>query len=198
MGYVKLFGSILDSTVWRTPPAVTKVWIALLAMADRDGEVAASVPGLADRAKVSRRVCERALRIFLAPDRDSRTKDDDGRRLREVDGGWLILNYEKYRDKLTSDEARKKNAARQARWKARHMGNVTNVTVTHSVSASPASPADQIRVGSAPLPRRRPEPDRLVAGTDAKIAELRAIADKPLTPEEVEGLRALRTGNGTT
>lgn len=198
MAYVKLFGSILDSTVWRAPPAIKVVWVTMLAMADRDGEVMASVPGLADRARVPRRVCDRALKLFLSPDRDSRTKDDDGRRIKVIDGGWLILNYEKYREKDDAESARIKNRARQERWRKRHGITLRNVTVTQaSPSPSPSPPTTSgSGVGSRPPRQTRKESDRLVAGTDAKIAELRAIADKPLTPEEVEGLRALRNGAG--
>ena len=147
-GYVKLFGSLLDSTVWETPAPVRVVWIAMLAMADRDGEVEASVPGLARRAGVTREDCEAALALFLAPDPDSRTKDHEGRRIREVDGGWLLLNYEKYRDKATKEEAQSKAAARQERWRKRHPrnANVTPVTLVDrgnalsSTGISEASP----------------------------------------------------------
>ena len=52
-GYTKLFGSILDSTVWATPATVRVVWITMLAMADEHGVVSASVGGLARRAVVS-------------------------------------------------------------------------------------------------------------------------------------------------
>ena len=53
MTYTKLFTSILDSTVWQEGLETKVVWITLLAMADREGKVDGSVPGLAKRAGVT-------------------------------------------------------------------------------------------------------------------------------------------------
>jgi uncharacterized phage protein (TIGR02220 family) len=75
----------------------------MLASANMDGIVDASLPGLADLARVTLKECEEALKVLMSPDEYSRTKTDEGRRIREVDGGWLILNHAKYRDTLKSD-----------------------------------------------------------------------------------------------
>jgi hypothetical protein len=67
-------------------------------MADKDtGIVEASIPGLANRAGVTIEETEAALKSFLSPDPYSRTKDYEGRRIKEVDGGWLLLTYNKHR-----------------------------------------------------------------------------------------------------
>src|SRR3990167_4075212 len=47
-GFTKLFAGLVHSTVWREDMHVKVVWITLLALADRNGEVLASIPGLAD------------------------------------------------------------------------------------------------------------------------------------------------------
>lgn len=101
--YTKLFSSITESTVWMESSDVRIVWVTMLAMKDRRGRVWASVPGLANRARVSLEACEEALRKFLAPDPYSRTKDFEGRRIEEIDGGWRLLNWKKFRD-LEDDE----------------------------------------------------------------------------------------------
>lgn len=139
-GYTKLFGSILRSTVWKTPPHVRLVWITMLALADRDGVVDSSVPGLADAAGVDRSQCEQALAIFMAPDPDSRTPDYEGRRIEKVDGGWRLLNHGKYADKLSEEDRREKDAARQRRCRERRAQRdasrpvtpVTPVTESHA------------------------------------------------------------------
>ena len=131
-GYTKLFSSILDSTVWDASPEVRVVWITLLAMADRDGLVEASVPGLAKRAGVVRQHVEEALALFQSPDPDSRTKAHDGRRIAETDGGWVLLNHDKYRHKADSDDVREKAAARQQRFKERHAGDSRQVTQSNA------------------------------------------------------------------
>jgi hypothetical protein len=130
-GYTKLFGSILESTVWLEPPPTKVVWITLMAMADRDGQIEASVPGLAKRAVVSRQECERALAVFLAPDPDSRTPDFEGRRIEVVPGGWRLLNYDSYRFRASQADVREKTAARVRRHRQRKKRSVTgNASVT--------------------------------------------------------------------
>ena len=105
-GFTKLFSSLIFSTVWREEMPVKIVWITMLAMANRNGEVLASVPGLADAARVSLPQCRHALKRLASPDPDSRTKDHQGRRIIEVDGGWRLLNYPTYRELRDADERR--------------------------------------------------------------------------------------------
>jgi len=95
--FTKLFSSITESTIWREDDKTRILWITMLAMADRKGRVWASVPGLADRARISLPDCVAALNRFMSPDEWSRTKDNDGIRIAEIDGGWVLLNYDKYR-----------------------------------------------------------------------------------------------------
>ena len=108
--YTKLFSSITESTIWQEPAATRIVWITMLAMCDRLGRVHASIPGLASRAKVTLAEAEDALVRFMAPDKYSRTKDHEGRRIREIDGGWLLLNHAKYRDMRDEESRREYNA----------------------------------------------------------------------------------------
>lgn len=136
MSYTKLFNSIVTSTIWREADTTRIVWITMLACADKNGEVQASIPGLAHIAGVSVDACKAAIDRFLSPDPYSRTRDDEGRRIEEIDGGWLILNYVKYRQ-MASDEDRKAKAAeRQRRFREKKSrnsnakSNASNATVT--------------------------------------------------------------------
>lgn len=119
MGYTKLFNTIVTSTVWRESDPVRIVWITMLALADRDGVVEASVPGLADTSHVSLDNCITALQVLSGPDEWSRTKDHDGRRITPIDGGWKLLNYEKYREKMDADDQREKARVRKQRQRER-------------------------------------------------------------------------------
>ena len=105
-GYTKLFATILDSTIWMEPNEVRILWITMLAMCDRSGEVAASVPGLAARARITLEQCQDALNRLMTPDPFSRTPDHEGRRIEKIDGGWRLLNHAKYRHKMSQDERR--------------------------------------------------------------------------------------------
>lgn len=104
--FTKLFSSITESTVWGEPHPTRIVWITMLAMCDMSGRVWASIPGLANRARVSIADTEKALKTFLAPDEYSRTTSHEGRRVEVIDGGWRLLNHEKYRQ-LRDDEERR-------------------------------------------------------------------------------------------
>jgi len=96
--FTKLFSSITASTIWCEPSHIRIVWITMLAMANRKGEVAGSIPGLAGMARVDVDDCREAIKRFLAPDPDSRTKAFEGRRIEEIEGGWRLLNYLYYRE----------------------------------------------------------------------------------------------------
>ena len=102
--FTKLFASITESTIWCEPDRTRIVWICMLAMADRKGRVHASIPGLANRARVPLEDAKAAITAFLSPDPYSRTSEHEGRRIEPIDGGWRLLNYDKYRD-MRDDES---------------------------------------------------------------------------------------------
>jgi len=112
-GYTKLFNSILASTIWREDDKTRLVWITLLAMADKNGVAEGSIPGLADLARVSIEDCKEALSKLMSPDEYSRTVENEGRRIKQVEGGWAILNHAKYRAKMSTDERREYNRLKQ-------------------------------------------------------------------------------------
>ncbi len=140
-GYTKLFNSILASTIWREDDKTRIVWITMLAMATKQGIVEASLPGLADFARVNLEDCEKSLARLSAPDAYSRSKISDGRRITEIEGGWLLLNHKKYRDTLTSDERREYNRVKQAEYRAKThhitdtVSNIANVSNVNDKSA---------------------------------------------------------------
>ncbi len=155
--YTKLFSSITESTIWVEPYATRIVWVSMLAMADRNGRIWASVPGLARRAGVTLEECETALERFQSPDKYSRTPDNDGRRIEPIDGGWRLLNYAKYRAQV--DEENRKEYKRDWDRTRRKRPDTENRNPTES---------DNIR-------QNRPQP------TQAE-AEAEAEAEKPKTP----------------
>ncbi len=126
MAYTKLFNSIITSTIWTEDDKTRIVWITMLAIADKNGEVQGSIPGLARLAGVSVEAAEMAITKFLSPDKHSRTKDDEGRRIEEIDGGWALLNHAKYREMASREEAKEANAERQRRFKERRKRNANN------------------------------------------------------------------------
>lgn len=165
-GYTKLHGGIITSTIWREDPATKVIWITLLALANRDGVVEATIPGLAAIANVSIEQTETAVQKFLSPDKYSRTPDLEGRRIAVVDGGWLLLNYEKYREKLSKEDLNARNAARQQRYRDRLARNAErNATVTER------NGDDLLRLS------RQSEPE-----SQSEAVELKTLAHSPNEP----------------
>lgn len=118
-GYTKLFNSILHSTIWSEPNEVRILWITMLAMADKYGDVNASVPGLARMAGITTEQAQDGLTRFLSPDQYSRTPDNEGRRISEIKGGWHLLNHGHYRALMSAEERKEYNRVKQAERRAK-------------------------------------------------------------------------------
>ena len=101
-GYTPLFSSIVTSSIWNEDSETRVVWITMLALADANGKVEGSISGLAPVARVSLEACEKAINRLMQPDPYSRTKNSEGKRIKEIDGGWQILNLAKFRQKAKS------------------------------------------------------------------------------------------------
>ena len=78
-----------------------------------------TIPGLARLSNVSVEDCENALNKLKAPDKYSRTKDNDGRRISETDGGWMILNYIAHREAVSEEAKREANRLRVKKHRVR-------------------------------------------------------------------------------
>lgn len=119
MAFVKLDQGILLSSIWSESAEVRVVWITLLALADQHGLVAASATGVAKMAGMPLETVCAALELFQAPDPHSRTPDDEGRRIARVDGGYILLNYAKYRDAQDIEERKEQVRAATRKWRDR-------------------------------------------------------------------------------
>lgn len=133
-GYTKLFSTILTSTIWQEPIEVKVLWITMLALSDKNGYVSGSIPGLAHVAGISVEDCQKAIESLTAPDRFSRTKVEDGRRIRETDGGWDLVNHAKYRVLLSVEERKEYNRRKQQEHRERE--RVANVKTASNLSAN--------------------------------------------------------------
>ena len=117
-GYCKIFQSILGSSIWASDDASLRVWIALLVLKDRNHHVRVSIPGLANIARVSVEECRKSIEKFKAPDPDSTSREHEGRRIEELpEGGWFVLNGEKYRKMLNQDERREYQRQKQREYR---------------------------------------------------------------------------------
>ena len=104
--FTKVFASLTESTIWSEPDTTRIAWVTMLVIADEKGRVFGSIPGLAHLARISVEKMEEALVAFMSPDKYSRSTEQEGRRIEKIDGGWRLINYEKYRNQR-DEEARK-------------------------------------------------------------------------------------------
>jgi len=102
------------------------VFVNLLTHSDQHGIVDRHWRAIADETGLSQERITKAIEFLESPDNESRTPDEEGRRIVRIDThrawGWRIVNHTKYRDLCTKTQ----NAERQARFRK------SNAIVTHS------------------------------------------------------------------
>ena len=108
--YAKIFTQIFDSSIAENYTA-RHVFEDLLKLADKTGVVDMTAEAIARRTNApSIKMIKDALGYLSRPDKASRSKSDDGRRIKLVDSrrdwGWIIVNYEHYRA-IQDEEARR-------------------------------------------------------------------------------------------
>ena len=103
-GYAKLSAPIVTSSIWCEDDKTFRLWIAMLAMADANGHVDGSIPGMARLINATIPETEASLARLMAPDSYSRTPDHEGRRLISEPGGWLVVNYHLFRGQCQSKD----------------------------------------------------------------------------------------------
>lgn len=120
-GFVKLYGDkLLRSTLWMEDPDVRLVFILMLAIADANGVVdCTGIRVLAHTLNLPVDYTEKALAVLTAPDPESRSKEEGGRRVVRDGVGWRMVNYAKYREyrsaKQESNRLRQKRHAEKKR-----------------------------------------------------------------------------------
>jgi hypothetical protein len=135
--YNKIFTKILDSSIWLAPDPHRLVWITFIAAMDQNGYAQfACIENLAARARVSIDDTGAAVTSFESPDPYAPEQEYEGRRIARVDGGWLVLNAEKYRNIVTRAVANEQARVRMQKHRAKTAVTQQLRSVTPSVSES--------------------------------------------------------------
>lgn len=163
--YNKLFSKILDSSVWLLPHTTRIVWFTFLASMDEDGFCQfAAVQNLANRAIVTLEEAQAAVNVLEAPDPNSSNRDNEGRRVERVPGGWIVLNAVKYRELATREQIRKNTRQRVQDFRDAKSAESTGVTLSEAVSEAEVS---------SPTTAARSFPDtEIPPDSDVKIDEI--------------------------
>lgn len=121
--YAKLFTSIYQGTLRGNSNALL-VFTNLLAHADSVGEVDMHPRAIAEEVGLSMEQVKSALDTLEAPDDESRTPDEGGRRIVRLDAhrawGWRVVNHAKYRAIRSEEDRREQNRAAQERWREKN------------------------------------------------------------------------------
>lgn len=182
-GYTKLFNSLITSTIWSEDDKTRILWITMLAMADKNGEIQGSIPGLARIAGISVADTETALAKFLAPDKYSRTSTNEGRRIEIIAGGWWLINHEEYRRRASLEDSKQKNAERQSRFRRKKIAS-EDVTPSNGISlrnnGGITHSTDIADTDTDTDTKRREEP---LSGSGGKLVVSRKLSRKPAKPK---------------
>lgn len=100
MSFFPLDREIESSSLWAEPPHVLKVWLHILLNASRaTGIFKSTEPAIGVRCGLPLNVVHDAIMLFMRPDPHSRSKQNKGRRLVKVPGGWRVVTFLAHRDK---------------------------------------------------------------------------------------------------
>lgn len=172
MPFVKLDCGILDSTIWidrearelfitallmgvpcQTTEHTAQLEVRSLAFTGWRlppgdyGFVAAAGTGIIRRAGIEQDAGLAALERLGSPEAESRSQDYEGRRMIRVDGGYLILNFDRYRQK---DHTAAKRSQRYRERKALRRDTVASrVTVRSATQAEADSEAEAYKAAEA-------------------------------------------------
>lgn len=101
-----VYASTFDGSMYGTSPVVFAVWMYVLAHG-YGGEVSLHPKKLADTFGTTVADVEAAIRLHCAPDPDSRSDADGGRRLRHLGGvRYEVVNHELYKNARSLEEKR--------------------------------------------------------------------------------------------
>lgn len=139
--YVKLFASLYQGTLRGKSDGIL-VFTNLLAHADQSGRVDIHPRAIAEEVGLSEDSVRAALGFLEAVDEESRSPENEGRRIVLLDGhrawGWQIVNYGKYRAIKNEDDRREQNRLAQERWRSKQ-SLVSDVSSNKQASADISS-----------------------------------------------------------
>lgn len=126
MKYVPLFDSILNSTLWEENLDVRMLYFTMLLMMDPDFVVRDQFSKIAKAAnlrpdrKAGYEAAMVALGVLKAPDwRAAEEQHDEGIRIREVEGGFFVVNGAKYQELMYELNSARRRAKSQRIRRAR-------------------------------------------------------------------------------
>jgi hypothetical protein len=135
-GFAKIYGDRLEgSSLMECRVATRWCFLFMSSTSNRSGFFrCASVSVLARRANVTLEEAELAIQELEAPDPDSTTRDEDGRRIVRVQGGWDIVTHQFYRNLRSSKQIDAAERQQDKRDRDKYYQPSRDVTQRHAPS----------------------------------------------------------------
>lgn len=115
--YGKVFGSMYDGSLYGQWEAIVTMQ-QMIVLADAGGVVDMTPQAMAARTSIPLEIIEKGIALLMQPDKYSRTRGCEGRRIELIDDerpwGWHIVNYDKYKWLASSEEKREADRVRIA------------------------------------------------------------------------------------
>lgn len=153
--WAPLWSGIVRSSIWHEPDYVLKVFLTMMALKDADHVVRLSAFQLADAAKKTEQEVLDALKVLCSPDtKRLEPQPHEGRRIKAVEEGWLVLNGEKYRAMVSLEMKRARNRKSQAAFRNRKKGgSINGEDEANSADRNGATPEEFDRIVTEHLPK---------------------------------------------
>lgn len=108
--FAPLFSLVVKSSIWDEDDSTCKVWVTMLALKDADHVVRLTAYQLARECRKTEQEVLDALLVLASPDKKRiEPQEFEGRRIKKVDDGWLVLNGEKYKKMMQAESLKAKN-----------------------------------------------------------------------------------------
>tara|TARA_R110000868_G_scaffold77797_2_gene222559 strand:+ start:2501 stop:3271 length:771 start_codon:yes stop_codon:yes gene_type:complete len=133
--YGKLFAQMYDGTLGtRGPWQALVTFQQLIILADQDGVVDMTAEAISRRTTIPLEIVRLGIAALEEPDPDSRTPDEEGRRILRLSDdrgwGWSVVNYDKYRKIRTAEDRREYMRLYQQARRASEKGEAVNSSTT--------------------------------------------------------------------
>lgn len=142
MLYVKLFGSLYQGSLRGKAHAIL-VFMNLLASSDDEGFVDKHFRAISDEVGLTVEEVKSAIIYLESPDPESRSPEQEGRRITRMDGhrdwGWHITNYVKYKNLRNKEERQKQNREAQQRYREKRAKSPSAIVSNSKQSSSSVS-----------------------------------------------------------
>lgn len=140
--YNKLFTKILDSSIWLESTTTRIVWLTFLAAMDEDGYAHfAAIGNLANRARVTEDEAREAVSCLEAPDENSSNKENEGRRIERVPGGWVVLNAKAHQAMVTRSVVQEQTRERVRKYREKRRATADTVAAASVTQGNAALPS---------------------------------------------------------